>query len=139
MSTISAYSFPLPGKPDPTLPKPEGIDTRPRVLQPSNSGICWYYGFNILRDRYKAPNTEGLKERKFERCVSELKKNLTAHTLQRMALQIILTTPQLKNKISHITKNYGRGSHITSDTLTFGGSPSPVASSVIGTSLFEKE
>lgn len=68
---------PLPlGKPDPTEPRPEsGPDSRRRVIQHGAKGnVCWLAGFNLLRARWKAPNTEGRVERLFEQSVSKMRK-----------------------------------------------------------------
>ncbi len=69
------------GKPDPREPRPlEGPDTRTRVLQRgSKDNTCWYYVFNALRERYKAPNTVELKERIWEQIASKRRKAASAH------------------------------------------------------------
>jgi hypothetical protein len=74
MAAISAFSFPRLGKPDPKQDKPLGKDTRDRVVQNAKHNLCWYSAMNALRERYRAPNTAHLQERKFEQLVSGLAK-----------------------------------------------------------------
>lgn len=94
MNAINSFVFcpPLLGKPDPNLEKPLiGYDTRSRVIQRgSKDNTCTFAAFNLLRERYKAPNTNELPERKFEKTVSSLRKALSAHdrTLPDIANQL---------------------------------------------------
>lgn len=67
------------GKPDPTIEKPPtGPDTRPRIRQPgAKNSTCWLYAFNLIRERYNAPNTQDLTQRFFEKQVSLRRKGMT--------------------------------------------------------------
>ncbi len=68
------------GKPDPKKERPlEGVDTRSRVVQKGARNTCVEGVYNMLRDRYNAPNTSHLEERKFEKIASMRKKALTLH------------------------------------------------------------
>lgn len=69
------------GKPDPKEWKPEtGCDSRARIVQNANKyNVCWYMAFNMIRERYKAPNTQNLQERKFEKLSSLRRKDVSAH------------------------------------------------------------
>ncbi|MDN3507417.1 MAG: hypothetical protein P0S94_00685 [Simkaniaceae bacterium] len=76
----SVFCLPELGKPNPAEIKPEGRDTRGRVVQHgSKYNCCWYYVFNILRDRIKAPNTEESDKRKFELLASARRKEVSKH------------------------------------------------------------
>ena len=67
------------GKPDPTQEKPIGKDTRRRVIQLGSKGDnCWYVIFNMLRERYKAPNASTFKGRDFEKIASTRRKAIFA-------------------------------------------------------------
>ncbi len=69
------------GKPDPTVPRPlSGEDTRSRIPQKgARNNTCWYYVFNMLRERFKAPNTDCLVGRKFERIASMRRKSIAEY------------------------------------------------------------
>lgn len=66
--SVSSATFifcpPSLGKPDSRQEKPlHGPDTRSRVIQlGSKDDTCWYAVSNLLRERYKAPNTTSLKK-----------------------------------------------------------------------------
>src|ERR1700722_13221534 len=78
-STTRILYLPPLGKPDPKVPRPDsGPDTRPRVLQRGSDYWCTYRAFNDLRERYKAPNTEHLPARKFEKLASSCRKEYAA-------------------------------------------------------------
>lgn len=69
------------GKPDPTLPRPiMGPDTRPHVVQRGQKASeCRYMVFNMLRNRWRAPNTIGMRERVFEHIASAHRKAIRTH------------------------------------------------------------
>lgn len=100
---VFAFCPPPLGKPDPTQARPsEGLDTRNRVVQlGSKDNTCWHAVFNLLRERYKAPNTADLPSRKFEQLASSLRKSLSA---QHRSL------PDVANQLNNDTiKKYFKG------------------------------
>lgn len=77
----SAFLLLPQGKPNPLEPRGfEGPDLRSRVTQNGSPKKSYYppiyAAFNFLRNRYKAPNTGKLPERKFEQLVSSIYKQL---------------------------------------------------------------
>lgn len=98
--------LPLLGKPDSTQPKPsEGPDTRGRVIQAgSKDNTCWYAVFNILRDRFKAPNTDDLPTRKVEQIVSSLRKAMSAHDRSLPDIANQLNNSSIKSFLTKLTK-----------------------------------
>lgn len=98
---------PTYGKPDPKQLKPIGIDTRSRVIQRgSKDNTCSFAAYNLLRERYKAPNTHDLPERKFEQIASTLRKALSAHDR---------TLPDIANQLNNdtIKRFLARFTHVT--------------------------
>ena len=111
MSTISSsakiFTFCPPplGKPDPSEPRPKGLDTRNRVVQlGTKDNTCWFAVFNLLRDRYRAPNTTDLPARKFEKLASSLRKSLSAQDRSLPDVANQLNNDGLKNLFTGLTK-----------------------------------
>ncbi len=98
------------GKPDPKQPRPkEGPDTRTRVIQKgSTDDTCWYSAANLLRERYRAPNSEKLEERKFEKVVSTLRKSIAAHHRSVPDIAFQLNNGSIKEFLSGLTKDIFR-------------------------------
>ncbi|MCB1114754.1 MAG: hypothetical protein KDK62_08355 [Chlamydiia bacterium] len=73
------FALPFPGKPDPKVPKPEGLDTRERVFQTAyRENTCWFYALNRIRPRVgKAGPDSELRD--LENRVSELRKAKIRH------------------------------------------------------------
>ncbi len=106
MSSVSQVFVCLPelGKPNPLELKLPGPDTRSRVVQlGSKDNTCWYAAFNVLRERYKAPNTEGSERREFERIASLRRKAVSAHECSLPDLTNQLNSDSIKNNLSSIT------------------------------------
>lgn len=101
---LSVYALPQLGKPDAALPKPQGNDTRARVIQKSTSGICWYSAFNLLRERYKSPNSDEFKGRKFEILASNLKKSIDRYNLDQLGIKATLELSQFAELAAIVTK-----------------------------------
>ena len=78
MAAISSsyYCFLPAGKPDPRLPRPEGEDTRPWVVQsPQKGNTCWYYGLKFIREHYgKDPHPVFAEKRDLEKVGSDRRK-----------------------------------------------------------------
>ncbi len=95
------------GKPNPKEAKPEGCDTRSRVVQRgTKTDTCVYAAFNGLRERYKAPNTERSKERHFERIASIRRKDYSHHKESLPRIICGLENDEAtRNDLEEITKN----------------------------------
>lgn len=104
-STSTLVFCPPPlGKPDPKLPKPlYGPDIRPRVLQEKSKSLtCWYYVFNRIRERYKAPNiSENFKLRQLECIVSKWRKSMSNIDTK---ISIVLAQIMAKDTLEKFTK-----------------------------------
>ena len=68
-------------------------------------GLCWYYVFNLIRERYKAPNTHNLQERKFEKLASDLRKNIYKENFIKNTLIELLENPRASKLFFVMTKN----------------------------------
>ena len=103
---LFVFCPPLLGKPNPQEPRPaEGPDTRERIIQkPPRGNACWYAVFNMMRERYKAPNTQDLRERRFEKIASMRRKEAFLH--ERLMPDIVceLHTEIIKGFFSTLTK-----------------------------------
>ncbi len=111
---LFVFCPPLLGKPNPQEPRPaEGPDTRERIIQnPPRGSTCWYAVFNILRERYKAPNTQDSRERKFEKIASMRRKAVSEHERSMPDIASQLNTEIIKEYFSTLTKEVvqqGRG------------------------------
>ena len=94
--------FPQLGKPNPLEAKMEGPDVRDRINQKKSIFDCCVFGvFSILREHYKAPNTNDLPERKIEKICSLRKRELIdlKKSIPYMASEILdpAMTPILKS------------------------------------------
>ena len=105
-SAALVFCPPLPGKPDSSRPRPvDGSDNRKRVLQKgSKDDTCWYSAANLIRERYKAPNTENLRERKHERIVSTLRRGIAGHHHSLPDISYQLNNDSIKKFLSGLTK-----------------------------------
>ena len=96
------------GKPDPTLPRPiTGPDMRPHIVQRGQKASeCRYIVFNMLRNRWRAPNTIDMKERVFEHIVSAHRKAIRTHieSIPDILDTLFATERLVKEKFSPITK-----------------------------------
>jgi hypothetical protein len=97
---------PRQGKPDPKEARPlDGPDTRRRVIQlGSKCNTCWDAVFNWLRDRYRAPNTDNLSERRFEKAASARRKAVTKHELSLPDLSDQLNDGAVQRRLMSFTK-----------------------------------
>lgn len=105
LATNFVFCPPLQGKPNPQEPKPEGKDTRGRVIQlGSKDNTCVYATYNLLRERWKAPNMGGNPHRQFEQLVSKMRKEISAseRALPNIANQ--LNDPIAQRFLTSITK-----------------------------------
>ncbi len=107
VSPTNSFIFcpPLLGKPDPAESKPKGIDTRRRILQKgAGEGECFFGLYNLLRERYKAPNTQKWEERNFEQLISRFRREL--YTCDEHLADAIrdISVPRIHEILSQITK-----------------------------------
>ena len=116
VTTCSTFVFcpPPQGKPNPKESRPVyGPDTRTRILQKGlKDNTCWYAAFNLLRDRYKAPNTQSLAARHFEMIASQRRKELSAHERSLHPITYHLNYPSCQEFLTSVTKNSVRKSDI---------------------------
>ncbi|MGB7978603.1 MAG: hypothetical protein WCF19_05530 [Chlamydiales bacterium] len=119
------------GKPDPTQRRPsEGPDHRTRVRQSGAKGsTCWYAAYNLLRERYKDPNTANLsEERRFEQIASSLRKSLSAHKSSLPDAAGWLNADIMATYFQTLTKETIKTPQIQQELRSFDASTSPKVS-----------
>lgn len=80
LESSGVFCPPPLGKPNPQEIRPlNGQDTRQRVIQHKSKGDCWFAVLNLVRERWKAPNTDSLVQRQFEKAVSDWSKIRQKH------------------------------------------------------------
>lgn len=107
-STYFVFCPPPFGKPNPKESRilTSHIDSRSRVLQKGcKKPSCVYAVFNLLRERYKAPNTEHLEERRIEKIASARRKAMIAHHENLPDVLYHLNDEVLKKLFTSITKS----------------------------------